>query len=321
MRLVRRAAALCLGGLLCVCLAVAQGGAPLPPLNLQPDTGPNLLSNASFEDADAGGWRFSDWPPRPDTSDRLIADSIRYTDEQAQDGRQCLVYDLTTVGEERILIAQQALTGEQLAPWDGQRMRLGAWILLASGPTAQDVMMTMRQWGESGPPLDAHSLRMTADVNEWSRWSTEFVFRMGETRRGDVNISVRQSPDLTNSPVVYLDNVSLEVLLPPPLDARVLSGETLLTPDDSLPVEVAVSEEAWDDGLRALRWDITTPDGLTGLAGDDVTLDARDGVVVVPVPSLSEGRYALRLALGRAPGERTHEVLLPFRRAEGPFAR
>ncbi len=321
MRLVRYAAVLWLAGALCLCPSAAQDGAPLPPLNLQPDTGPNLLSNASFEDADAGGWRFSDWPPRPDTSDRLIADSIRYIDEQAQDGRQCLVYDLTTVGEERILIAQQRLTGEQLAPWDGRRMRLSAWILLASGPTAQGATMTMRQWGESGPPLDAHSLRMTADVNEWSHWSTEFVFRMGETRRGDVNISVRQPPDLADSPVVYLDNVALEVLLAPPLDARVLSGETLMSPDASLPVEVTVSEEAWADGLRALRWDITPPDGLTGLAGDDVTLEARTGVVVVPVPSLSEGRYALRLALGRAPGERAHEVLLPFRRAEGPFAR
>lgn len=181
--------------------------------------------------------------------------------------------------------------------------------------------MTMRQWGEDGPPLAAHSLRMTADVNEWSRWSTEFVLRMGETRRGDVNISVRQPPDLADSPVVYLDNVSLEVLPAPPLDARALSGETLMAPDDALPIEVAVSAEAWEDGLRALRWDITTPDGLTGLGGDGVTLDARTGVVVVPVPSLSEGRYALRLALGRAPGERTHEALLPFRRAEGPFAR
>ncbi len=321
MRFVRHAAAVWLGGMLCVCLAAGQDGVPLPPLNLQPDTGPNLLGNPSFEDADAGGWRFSDWPPRPDTGDRLIADSIRYTDEQAQDGRQCLVYDLTTVGEERILIVQQKLTGEQLAPWDGQRMRLSAWILLASGPTAQEVMMTMRQWGESGPPIAAHSLRMTADVNEWSRWSTEFVFRMGETRRGDVNIAVRQPPDLTDSPVVYLDNVSLEVLLPPPLDARVLSGDTLMTPLDSLPVEVTVSEEAWDDGLRALRWDITTLDGLTSFAGDDLALDARTGVVVVPVPSLSEGRYAVRLALGRVAGERTYELLLPFRRAEGPFAR
>jgi len=321
MRLVRYAAALCLAGTLVLSPSAAQDGAPLPPLSLQPDAGPNLLSNASFEDAEAGGWRFSDWPPRPDTSDRLIADSIRYTDEQAQDGRQCLVYDLTTVGEERILIAGQALSGEQLAPWDGQRMRLSAWILLASGPIAQDATMTMRQWGESGPPLDAHSLRMTADVNEWSHWSTEFVFRMGATRRGDVNISVRQPPDLADSPVMYLDNVALEVLLPPPLAARLLSGETLMSPDESLPVEVTVSEEAWEDGLRALRWDISPPDGLTGLAGDDVTLDAPAGVVIVPVPSLSEGRYALRLALGRAPGERTHEVLLPFRRAEGPFAR
>ncbi|MGD9497324.1 MAG: hypothetical protein AB7Y46_13580 [Armatimonadota bacterium] len=132
---------------------------------------------------------------------------------------------------------------------------------------------------------------------------------------------MRQPPDLSNRPVVYLDSVALEVLLPPPLDARLLSGATLMTPDDSLPVEVAVSQEAWKDGLRALRWDITAPDGLTSFAGEDVALNARTGVVVVPVPSLSEGRYALRLALGRASGERTHEVLLPLLRAEGPFAR
>ncbi|MGD9497325.1 MAG: hypothetical protein AB7Y46_13585 [Armatimonadota bacterium] len=157
----------------------AQELTPLPAPHLTSPATLNLLRDSSFEKPDASAWPFSDWPPRPDTSDRLIADSIRYTAEQAQDGQQCLVFDLTTVGEERILIAGQALSGEQLAPWDGRRMRLGAWTLLARGPIAQEVMMSMRQWGESGPPLDAHSLRMTADANEWSRWSTEFVFRMG----------------------------------------------------------------------------------------------------------------------------------------------
>lgn len=306
---------------LCACLVEAEAKRPLPPLVLQPPPALNLLSDPGFEHPDSGAWRFSDWPPRPETGDRLIADSIHYTTEQAVEGESCLVFDLTTVGAERILIATQKISAEDLAPWDGRRMRLAASVLLGSGPVAQEVIMTMRQWGPEGPPIDYHTLRMAADVNEWSHWSTEFVFHMGETKRADVCINVRQPPDLTNRPVLYLDNVRLEVLQQPPLDARLMSGHTLMTPDDSLAIAVTVSEEAWGKGMHALRWDITTPDGLTAFAGGDVALDERDCVLEVPVPNLSEGRFAVRLALGREVGERTHELLLPFRRAEGPFAR
>ncbi len=314
---------------MCIVLALAlapaagnaQQGAPLPPLTVQRAPAVNLLDDSGFEDADAGVWAFSDWPPRPESGARLIADSVRYTTDQAREGRRALVFDLTTVGADRILIAQQRIAREALAPHDGKAMRLSASVLLASGPAAQRVQMTMRQWGESGPPIDHHSMRMTADVNEWSSWSSEFIFRLGDTRKADVNITVGQSPDLTNSPVVFLDDVRLEVLGEPALAAHLACGSTLMTPDTTLPVEVSVSQAAWERGMRILRWNVTSPDGLRSHAEADMDLEDRAAVVNVTVPDLTEGLYALRLALGQEAGERKVEVLLPFRRAEGPFAR
>ncbi len=320
MRELHLAVAVALVATLCATAARAQDATVLPELHSVESAALNLLVDPGFEDPESGAWRFTDWPPRPETGDRLIADSVLYTAEQAWEGEHAIVFDLTTIGADRTLIAQQRIDPELLAPHDGQRMRLAASILLAGGPTAQRVMMTIRQWGESGPPIDHHSMRMTADVNDWTHWIIEFTFRMGETRRADVNVTIGQSPDLTNSPVVFVDDVRLEVLQEPTLDATLLSGSTFMTPDDGLPVEVTVSAQAWRDGLRALRWDLTTPDGLTGFTGNAVEPSGRTFVLEVPVHQLSEGRYAVRLALGHEPGERLHEVLLPFRRAEGPFA-
>jgi hypothetical protein len=130
-----------------------------------------------------------------------------------------------------------------------------------------------------------------------------------------------QVPDLNDSPIVYVDAVKLEVLAEPRLRARLLSGRTLFVPDDVLPIKIEVGEAAWNDGLRSLRWNITSPDGLIGHAEGDLALAGASSVVEVTVPEIPEGRYAVRLALGAEPGERATEVLLPFHRAEGPFAR
>jgi len=291
----------------------------LPPLTPTPAAATNLLANPGFEDPDAPGWAFTDWPPREGTGAALIADSIRYTDEQAYEGRRCLVLDLTTVGAERTLITQERLSPETLAPFDGATMRMSAQVLLAGGPTVQQVNMTMRQWGKDGL-LTHQSLRLTADVNEWAVASRTFIFRMGATTRADLNITVGQTPDLADSPVVYVDDVRLEVLAPPPLAAELPWGETLMAPDDVLPVAVRISEEAWGEGLRGLRWDITAPDGMRSLAHGEMAAPMRDPVLSVTVPDLTEGSYALRLALGAEPGQRSRELLLPFTRAEGPLA-
>jgi len=299
-------------------LAVAQDAA-LPPLTPAPPSSVNLLENPSFEAAEPDGWQFSDWPPREETGARLIADSIRLTTEQAADGDQCVVFDLTTVGADRTLIVMQRIAAEALAPHDGARMRMSAKVLLGAGPTAQLAQMTMRQWGEEGL-LDHQELRITADVNEWAEGGVEFVLRMGETNRADFKVSVGQSPDLANSPVLYLDDVRLEVLAEPALAASLPWGEVVMSPDETLPVMARISQEAWESGRRALRWDLTTPDGLQSLAHGEVAPDSRQEVLSVPVSYLNEGSYALRLALGADPGERWREVLLPFVRAEGPLA-
>ncbi|MEA3403859.1 MAG: hypothetical protein U9R79_21670 [Armatimonadota bacterium] len=317
-----RGRAAILGMLLCLpARSPAQQGGELPPLNPAEQQTIDLLEDSSFEEPEAGVWRFSDWPPRPETGARLIADSVRFTTEQSHYGERSLIFDLTTVGADRTLIADQRLAGEALAPHEGRRMRLSASVLLASGPTPQRVMLTMRQWGEGGPPIDHEAVRMTADVNEWSTWSREFTFRMGETRRGDVNVTVGQSPDLENRPVVYVDDVRLEVLAEPPLAGTLLTGQVLMTPEGTVPVEVVVSAQAWEAGLRGLGWDLCSPNGLRTHAHGEMMLPSRSSILNVPVADIPEGRHALRLALGAEPGERQVEVLLPFRRAEGPFAR
>ena len=307
-----------LAAVIVTALAHAQD-VELPPLAPTPAAATNLLTNPGFEDPDAPGWAFTDWPPREDTGAALIADSIRYTDEQAYEGGRCLVLDLTTVGTDRTLISQQRLSAEALAPLDGATMRMSAQVLLGGGPTVHEVNMTMRQWGEDGL-LTHQSLRLNADVNEWTSVSKQFTFRMGATTRADFKVSARQTPELADSPVVYVDDVRLEVLAPPPLAAELPWGETLMAPDNVLPVAVHISEEAWAEGLRGLRWDITAPDGIRSLAHGEMAAPTRDPVLSVTVPDLTEGSYALRLALGAEPGQRSRELLLPFTRAEGPLA-
>ena len=156
---------------------------------------------------------------------------------------------------------------------------------------------------------------------EWVEGSREFTLQLGETTRGDITVDARQVADLATSPVIYVDDVRLEVLAEPPLTAELLRGETLLSPDTVLPVKVELSDQALADGLRHLRWNVTSPDGLRGLAEGDVQLASATRVLDLVVPDLPEGRYAVRLAIGRERGGRDAETLLPFRRGRGPFAR
>lgn len=321
MRAVRHLGFALICGLLPPVLGLAQQGAQLPPLSLQQPVATQLIQNGDFEDPDSTAWSFSDWPPRPDTGANLIANSIFYTEDVARSGRRALCLDLTTVGEDRILLCQQRIAGEVLAPHDGRRARMSAWVLLGRGPAGYQAGYAMRHWGPPGaPPIDSRSLNLPASVDEWAYHELEFTLRMGETTRADVTVSASQVPDLAQSPVVYVDDVRLEVMGTPDLDARLLSGVVLMAPDSVLALRVAVSEEAWEAGKRSLRWDITSPDGLTGYAEGDVALTSRVQIAEPVVPELPEGEYAVRLALGGEPGARDAELLLPFRRVDGPFA-
>ena len=300
---------------------VAQDGAALPPLNLQETANVEILVNSDFEDPDAKAWVFSDWPPRPETGAKLIADSVYYTQDVAHSGEWSLCLDLTTVGDDRILLAQQKFGLDKLAPHDGRPARLSAWILLGSGPAGYQGGLSMRQWGPPGaPPIVGRSLRMAGSVDEWAYHKLEFTLRLGETTRGDATVGMRQVPELRDSPIIYVDDVKLEILGEPDLRARLQCGAALFSPDAILPVRVDIAGEAWEAGMRSLRWNVTSPDGLTGFAEGDLTLSSPTTVVELIVPELAEGRYAARLALGAAPGERAAEVLLPFRKVAGPFA-
>ncbi len=304
-------------------LCAPQGAAlELPALRAEASANIELVANSGFEDPEAKGWYFSDWPPRKDTGAKLIAKSVFYSQDVAHSGKRALCFDLTTVGEDRILLAQQKLSAESLAQYDGRRMRLSAWVWLAQGPPGYQGGLTMRQWGASGtPPLSSVHVRLPATRGQWRQCATEFTLRMGETRRADVGVGMRQVPDLTGSPIIFVDDVKLEALTPPDLSAELLCGRTLFSPDDVLPVKVEVSDEAWQAGLRQLRWNVTSPDGRRSYEQGDVALASKSAVVEVSASGLPEGSYAARLAIGAAPGERRHEVLLTFRRAEGPFGR
>ena len=301
----------------------AQQGAPLPPLNLQHPEDIQLLANGDFEDPESKAWRFSDWPPRPETGAKLIADSVLYTQDVAHSGRWALCLDLTTVGEDRHLLCQQSFKADVLRPYDGRRARMSAWVILGRGPAGYQAGYSMRHWGPTrgAPPIDHRSMRMAASVDEWTYHELEFTLRVGETTRGDVTIQASQVPDLAQSPVVYVDDVRLEVIGIPDLSAKLLGGTVLFQPDDVIPLTTRVADAAWQAGMRHLRWNITSPDGLTGYARGDIELTSSRQVVQVSVPDLPEGEYAVRLALGDAPGARKAEVLLPFRRVAGPFAR
>jgi hypothetical protein len=162
---------------------------------------------------------------------------------------------------------------------------------------------------------------MPAVQAEWIEASTEFTLRVGETTRGDITVGARQVSDIETAPVLYVDDVKLEIIQEPPLAARTLTGETLMKPDNSFPLKVELSDEAWEDGLRYLRWNVTSPDGLRAFGEGDLELTAREAVVEPAMPNVPEGRYSVRLAIGDSPGGRRYETLVHFRRAEGPFAR
>ncbi|MFQ6132041.1 MAG: hypothetical protein ACE5R4_08400 [Armatimonadota bacterium] len=302
--------------------AAQVAGVRLPPMTQGEAQHAQIIANGGFEDPESQAWRFSDWPPRPDTGARLIAKSVFYSRERVHTGDWALCIDLTTVEEDRHLLAQQSFGLEKLAPYDGRRVRMSAWIWVEQGPPGCQGTLSMRQWGPPGaPPIGHASVRLDGTVGEWMQGSTEFTLHVGETTRGDITVGMRQVADPTTAPVVYVDDVRLEAMTEPPLAARLLHGTTLFPPDRVLPIAVVMSEQAWADGLRSLRWNITSPDGLRSHSEGDAQPASRRTALEVPVPALPEGRYAVRLALGVAAGERRHELLLPFRRAEGPFAR
>lgn len=301
--------------------AVLAQGETLPPLRPVSAEPAQLLRNPGFEEASSPAWRFSDWPPRPETRDRLVAKSVYYADAVAHTGEGSLCFDLTTVGSDRILLAQQRFGADILEEHDGKRLRLSAWIWVARGPAGCQGTLTLRQWGQPGtPPLSHATARLPGVRGEWTQAATEFVLRMGGTRRADVGVGLRQVPDLRDSPVVHIDDIRLEVVPEPVLRATWLCGRTVTVPDRLVSLKIQVAEKAYADGRRNLRCDLTTRDGLTGKGGSDRELASPVSLLDVDVSALPLGRWAVRVALGSRPGERTAEVLLPFRKAEGPFA-
>ena len=300
--------------------AARPAGTELPRLRVAAQGNVSLIVNGDMESED--GWRFSDWPPRPGTGAKLIADSLVYSEDQAHSGKRSVRIDLTTVEEDRFLLAQQRFSRETLAPHDGRRVRMSAWIWLESGPPGSQGTLSYRLWGPPGaPPIGHGSMRMPAVRAEWVEHAREFTLRLGQMRRGDITIGMRQAADPGKSPIVYVDDVRLEVIMSPPLSARLLRGSAVMTPEKVLATKVDLSEEAWEGGLRHIRWNTTSPDGLTSFAEGDVVLDRPSSVVEIPVPKLPDGKYGVRFAAGREAGERTTELLIPFRTAEGPFAR
>ncbi len=307
----------------CIAPSIAQnGGVQLPALALEQPENIQILENGGFEDPQSQSWRLSDWPPRPDTGAKLIAKSIYYSQDVVHSGDWAVCFDLTTVGEDRHLLVQQSFGVDKLAPYDGYRVRMSAWVWLASGPPGYQGGLSIRQWGKPGaPPMSSRHVRLPGVRGQWTYAETEWTLRLGNTTRGDITVGMSQVPNLADSPVVYVDEVKLEVLADPRLRARLLCGQTLFAPDSVLPIEVTAAGPAWDDGLRSLRWNITSADGLTSYAEGDAAPADPNSVLEVTVPDIPEGRYAVRLALGAQPGDRATEVLLPFRRTEGPFAR
>ena len=295
-------------------------GTELPPLGEAAQGNVSLIVNGDMETED--GWRFSDWPPRPGSGAKLIADSVLYSEAQARSGKRAVRIDLTTVEEDRFLLAQQRFSRKTLAPHDGRRVRMSAWIWLESGPPGSQGTLSYRLWGPPGaPPIGHGSLRMPAVRAEWIEHATEFTLHLGGTTRGDITIGMRQAADPGKAPVVYVDDVRLEVAVAPPLSARLLRGTVVMTPVKVLAAKVDLSAQASEDGLRHIRWNITSADGLTSFAEGDVVVDGASSVVEMPVPELPDGEYGVRLAAGKQTGERTMELLLPCRIAEGPFAR
>lgn len=301
---------------------IARAAEPLPRPRQAPPKDINLLRNSDFEDPHSNAWRFSDWPPRPETSDRLIARSVFYAQEVIHSGTWAVGFDHTTVGPDRTLGARQLLKRDTLARYDGQRLRLSGWIWVARGPSVYRGTLGMRQWGERGtPPFGGTSLHLIGKRGEWTYCEREFTFRVGNTKRADVNLWLGSPPDKANAPVCYVDDVRLDALAAPELRVELLAGKTLFAPDRKLPLRVNVADSAWQKAQRFLRWDVTSPDGLQSHAHREIALQLQGSIVEAYVPALPEGAYAIRVALGSQPHGRDYETLLSFRIAKGPFAR
>jgi len=289
------------------------------------DPGPStvdLILDCGFEQPDDIPWRFSDWPPREGTADRLVAESVYYSDSVVKNGNGSLCIDLTTVGEARYLAAKQYVPMDLLKQYDGKPIRMSASAWLAKGPPGYQGSLTIRQWGERGqPPLSHHTVRVPSTPGLWTDSATEFTLRVGETQSVDFGITLAQVADLTTSPVVYLDDICLQVLLPPDLGVSLECGSVLFRPDTILPVRIVVSEAAWGAGMRHLRWDITTTDGARSCRSGTVALDTSISVIDIDTADLPPQLYGIRLALGDTPDARSHEVLLVCRIAEGPHVR
>jgi len=294
----------------------------LPPLRTAGAEPVALIRDGGFEDPEAKAWNFSDWPPRPETGVRLIADSITYSQDVVFVGEYAICFDFRTIGADRALLVQQGLPLARLAPYDGRRLRMSARMWVAQGPPGCQGHLTMRQWPERGrPPIAATSCAFSGGRGEWTQTVHEFTLRLGPTTRGDFTVGFRQVPDLAQAPVIYVDDVHLEVLPAPRLSATLLGGVNVAAPDTLLPLRVTVADAVWAAASRHLRWDITSRDGLTGYARGNTVLAAPAGILEVEVPELPFGRYAIRLALGRERDAREAELLVPFRWVSGPFRR
>ncbi len=314
-------ACLVVAGRLAAQNAAAPPSSALPPLSAPPVENVQLLTNPGFEEPDTG-WRFAEWVQREGASDKRVAASTVYSPDVIHTGRTALCFDHSMVGPERLLGLRQVLTREQLAPYDGRRFRVSAWFWLAKGPPYYQGTLCVRQWNGVAPgPFGGTALPIGGSQGEWFYCAREFDFRLADTQRADVNVWLPNVPEVSQAPRIFVDDAQLEVLADPPLNVELLCGTTVFQPDDRLPVRVEVAEAVWQQALTGLRWNVTTPDGLRSLAEGDATLSAPTSLAEVRLPRLADGSYAVRFALGRAAGERTHEVLIPFRRATGPFAR
>ena len=301
---------------------VQGAGRPLPPLKEAARDDVLLISNSGFEEPGSKAWRFSDWPPRPKTGARAAPESILYSQDIVHSGKHSVCIDHTTVGPDRILLVQQGVKAEDLKPHDGGKLRLSLWVWVARGPAVYGGSLGMRQWGERGrPPFGGCRMRFAGRRGEWTHCSKEFPFRFGDTRRADITVGLRATPDQAGSPVCYVDDVKLEALSEPALVVESLGGQTLSKPDTRLPLRVRVAPSTWGEGLKHLRCDVTSPAGTESYAHANSVLDASVSTVEVSVPALSDDSYAIRAALGAKPNERTHETLIPIRLASGPFVR
>ncbi len=309
--------------LVALCLAPYACAAPtlLPPLQPQSAGNVEILRNSGFEDGDKD-WILWDWPPREKTDDRPIARSIFYSHDVVHTGRQALCFDLSTIGPERQLGIRQIISRAQLQPYEGRSMRLSAWLWVARGPAYYAADSNLRLWGDESTPLvAAPGFRLGGSPGQWQRGAVEFTLRLGSTRKADANVYLPNVPEVAKAPLVFVDDVSLEVFADLPLGSELLSGLVVGEPDDRLPVRVTVAPGTWERGLRGLRWDVTSKDGLRSYASGTSALTDRVSVIEAKLPPLAEGEFAVRLALGRTAADRTYEVLLPFRRTAGPFAR